>query len=86
MTQYADWQQRVIDEQRDLNEKIIKLTGFLFGGDELRRAFPEDEDLLREQLQHMQAYSAVLCRRIIGFRRPLTRDDPAPHRFVTEPL
>ena len=53
---------------RDLNEKIVKLTGFLFGGDELRSVSPEDQTLLREQLTHMQAYSAVLCRRIITFR------------------
>lgn len=85
MTQYADWQQRVIDEQRDLNDKIVKLTGFLFGGDELRRVSPEDQDLLREQLTHMQAYSTVLCRRIIHFRKMTPADTPR-RPFITEPL
>jgi len=62
---YAPWQQRVIDEQRDLNEKIVKLTAFIYGSEP--RTPSIDWELMQEQLRAMQTYSGVLCRRIISF-------------------
>ena len=60
MSVTPDWQQRVIDEQNDLNDKVTKLETYL-AGDALTR------ELLETQLFHMQKYLLVLNERIAGF-------------------
>lgn len=56
-------QQRVIEEKRDLNEKIHKLTVFLASAASTQVSLSEAR-LMHEQLNHMLQYSKVLQRRI----------------------
>jgi len=60
-------QQRVIDEKTELFDKIEKLEAFIktnpiFGQMEL-----QDQQLLEEQLKHMNAYWNVLRQRVESF-------------------
>ena len=60
------WQERVIEEKKELDAKIVKLVSFMYG--EARSCDPGvDYDLLRSQLQSMLDYSDVLGRRIYLF-------------------
>lgn len=56
-----EWQQRVIMEAADLSKKIRKLIDYLKSG-----AADNDEDL-KDQLNHMVQYGLVLERRIAKF-------------------
>lgn len=61
------YQQRVIEEKKELDIKRDKLTEFLKSGD--RSKVPQDEqDRLNRQLAHMDAYSNVLAERINHFK------------------
>lgn len=61
-------QQRVVDEKRDLDEKIVKLMALISVRSGLFDSLPEAErGRLREQSTHMLAYSDVLARRIEAF-------------------
>lgn len=60
-------QERVVEEQKALEEKLIKLGGFLHG-DVFNTLPKEDQDLLVEQNQWMAAYSGVLRKRIERFK------------------
>lgn len=52
---------RVEQELAELNEKIVKLTAFLFGGDIVNMDISENmRFLLRRQLNAMQEYADVL--------------------------
>ena len=58
--------QRVEQELAELNEKIVKLTAFLFGGDIVNMDIAENmRFLLRRQLNVMQEYADVLQERLI---------------------
>ena len=61
-----DWQQRVVDEQRDLEDKIKKLEAFIdgeqFGG--IRQAV---RIAMRDQHRHMVGYNRALLDRIAMF-------------------
>ena len=58
--------QRVEQELAELNEKIVKLTAFLFGGDIVNMGISENmRFLLRRQLNTMQEYADVLQERLI---------------------
>ena len=60
------YQQRVIDEKTELDNKLTKLVGFFDTG--IFKGLPEDEQRrLREQSEHMTNYSAVLGARISAF-------------------
>lgn len=57
--------QRVEQELAELNEKIVKLTAFLFGGDIVNMDISENmRFLLRRQLNVMQEYADVLQERL----------------------
>lgn len=57
--------QRVEQELAELNEKIVKLTAFLFGGDIVNMDISEHmRVLLRRQLNVMQEYADVLQERL----------------------
>lgn len=61
-----DYQQRVVDEQRDLDEKRQKLNVFI--RTEMYRALPQDErDRLANQSMVMYQYSRILTQRIAAF-------------------
>ena len=72
----TDWQQRVIDEKRELDAKIEKLRRFIFHGkintvEVWSEAFEAldhlDRCLLQDQLNYMTKYSKVLTERIERF-------------------
>ena len=57
--------QRVEQELAELNEKIVKLTAFLFGGDIVNMDISGNmRFLLRRQLNVMQEYADVLQERL----------------------
>ena len=57
--------QRVEQELAELNEKIVKLTAFLFGGDIFNMDIADNmRFLLRKQLNVMQEYAEVLQERL----------------------
>lgn len=57
--------QRVEQELAELNEKIVKLTVFLFGGDIVNMDISDHmRFLLRRQLNVMQEYAYVLQERL----------------------
>lgn len=57
--------QRVEQELAELNEKIVKLTAFLFGGDIVNMDISGNmRFLLRRQLNVMQEYAYVLQERL----------------------
>lgn len=71
-----DWQQRVVEEKKELDEKIKKLDKFLKGIDDgtlpdvvLNSISNVDEDLLIDQLGAMEKYSEYLKRRIERFNK-----------------
>lgn len=65
------WQDRMIEEHEQLTERLDRLRAFIEEEgtnhaltDEFRALPEDDQDDLLEQLQHMEAYEAVLARRI----------------------
>lgn len=57
--------QRVEQELAELNEKIVKLTAFLFGGDIVNMDISDHmRYLMRRQLNVMQEYADVLQERL----------------------
>ena len=61
------FQERVVAEKTELDEKIVKLDSFRAG--KTFRTLPEDEqDRLNRQLSFMQQYSGVLADRIAAFK------------------
>ena len=57
--------QRVEQELAELNEKIVKITAFLFGGDIVNMDISDHmRFLLRRQLNVMQEYADVLQERL----------------------
>jgi hypothetical protein len=62
-----DFQQRVVDEKTELDDKIGKLTAFVGGN--IFVSLPDDERYrLSIQLQHMNGYSEILGQRIGAFK------------------
>lgn len=62
----APHQQRVVDEQVALDEKLTKLLVFI--GTPLYHSLEEPEQKrLQRQLRYMQQYSEVLAERIAAF-------------------
>lgn len=60
------FQQRVVDEQTELNEKIVKLEAFL-EGDFFKKLPKAEQDRLTMQAIHMNDYNDVLRDRIRNF-------------------
>jgi uncharacterized protein len=67
-TELQPHQQRVVDEKRDLDEKIVALTAFIYGNDLHAAIEVFEQDLLDQQLEIMQGYSATLAARIAIFK------------------
>jgi hypothetical protein len=59
-------EQRVIEEQKELQEKLIKLDGFM-GSHAFTVLETEDQKLLILQREYMANYNEVLCARIGRF-------------------
>lgn len=62
-----DWQQRVINEQNDLFEKIGRLELFIDQGDDFSKLDDVEQELLRAQKGAMFAYAKILEVRILLF-------------------
>lgn len=63
-------QQRVVEEHRELNEKIDKLGEFIVNKPGVFLQLPwEEQDLMHRQYAAMRAYSDILVERIAGFTR-----------------
>ncbi len=61
-----DYQQRVIDEKKELDEKLGKLRVFIRSAKFPTLPFIE-RDLLRKQMFVMEEYSEILGKRIMLF-------------------
>lgn len=63
---FEPWQLRVIEEKKELDARLVKLSEFLSG-----KAFAvmteEDQELLLSQKNHMNCYSDILGKRIARF-------------------
>ena len=61
-----EYQKRVIEEKKELSDKVTKLAVFIAS-----KAFDElssvDKFLLSEQIKHMQSYREVLRLRVSAF-------------------
>jgi hypothetical protein len=64
----TDWQQRVVDEKRELDAKLVKLDVFIHGSVSFANLDVEDKCLLIEQRSVMFHYSRVLGLRIELFK------------------
>lgn len=60
------WQQRVVEEKRDLDARLGRLQEFLGSASYLALQL-EDQDLLQDQRLCMRAFSDVLSKRIVRF-------------------
>lgn len=60
-------QQRVVDEKRELDEKMEKLLSFM-NGNIFSSLRPVEQYQLSRQWQHMNGYSGILGERIEGFK------------------
>jgi hypothetical protein len=63
MSNLEPWQERLIEEEKELASKLEKLTEFM-KTDQFAMLYGVDQDLLELQLFHMKKYSAVLSERI----------------------
>lgn len=60
------FQQRVVEEQKELETKLIALCAFI-GTDIFTKLNTEDQDLMHQQHDAMDAYNTVLVKRIHRF-------------------
>lgn len=68
MSNMQPHQQRVVDEKRELDEKLERLRAFCSEVGGIFDSLPtEEKQRLTEQEIHMAAYSDVLGRRIAAF-------------------
>ena len=63
-----DFQERVIAEKHDLDEKLGKLYAF-FKTKTYNQLPKIDQELLQSQSRHMQFYSDILGKRILRFEK-----------------
>ena len=59
-------QERVVQEQTDLNDKLIKLSAFL-KGEMYKSLDPAEQQRLIAQADHMHNYNEILKMRIEAF-------------------
>jgi hypothetical protein len=64
-----DFQNRVVDEAKALDDKISKLVAFMDNGDGpiFKDLAIRDKELLIKQLQHMRDYYFCLAQRVVAF-------------------
>lgn len=61
------WQERVILEKKELDEKLFKLLAFILSQDFSDIDIPRQKGLLKEQCNTMIEYSEILRNRISRF-------------------
>ncbi len=64
----APHEQRVVEEKRELDEKISKLAAFIASTQTFAGLDPRAQELLRQQGSQMIAYSDTLASRIAWFK------------------
>jgi hypothetical protein len=60
-------QQRVVDEKKELDDKLSKLTAFISESPIFKNLTPDERKRLSDQHYHMQNYSDILGARIAAF-------------------
>jgi len=60
----SDFIQRLVEEQTELKEKIIKLEDFMFG-ENFSKIDPQQQKLLKIQIFCMKGYHEVLMQRLM---------------------
>ena len=86
MPQLAPHQQRVVDEQAELAERLSKLRAF-FQSPIFFKLDSAEQSRLRSQARFMDGYLAVLGERIEAFSAPQAADmDALVARFLTWPV
>jgi hypothetical protein len=68
MTEFLPWQDRVIQEKAELDDKLLRLSSFIVGAPEFDDLKETEKELLIKQESLMSQYSEVLDARIDGFR------------------
>ena len=68
----AAWQQRLLDEERQLNERLCALEKVLSGATKITLSQTDRDDLVRQHA-YMAGYHTILHRRIEKLLPSLTR-------------
>lgn len=63
------YQERVIEEKKQLSERLQKLTEFIFSGQAFDSLPKEERQRLVRQMNIMSEYSIVLLERIVAFEQ-----------------
>ncbi len=63
------YQERVVVEAQELEDKIIKLKGFIGGSEVFKEMERSDQMLLKLQLAQMNMYLETLGNRIVRFNK-----------------
>ena len=86
MTPLAPHQQRVLDEKRELDERLAKLEAFILDNPIWQTLDGDEKDRLARQARAMAQYSQVLDERIAAFSVPLELPvlDPGPDALERE--
>lgn len=61
-------QERVIEEKRELDERLEKLNNF-FNTQTFKDLHPLEKERMRKQIDYMNGYSRILGERITAFRK-----------------
>jgi hypothetical protein len=78
------YQERVVLEKKELDEKLAELENFIFGGKWFD--VPEAERLrMVKQYGHMSDYSGILGERIAAFQRPAATSPDSVAQADVEP-
>jgi len=64
-----DYQNRIIEEKSELDEKAKKLSDFIGNNPLFDNIAPEEQELMKEQCETMWEYSEILGKRIAGFTK-----------------
>ena len=62
-----DFQQRVVDEKRELDDKISRLKPFV-EGEKFKELPPDERARMNRQLFHMECCAVILGERIAAFQ------------------
>ena len=65
---FEPWQLRVIEEKKELDARLVKLSEF-FSGKAFSEMTEDDQELLSSQKTHMTSYSGILGERIARFEQ-----------------
>lgn len=63
-----EFQKRVIEEKKELDEKINKLFNFIYNSGAFTLVEDAEQDRMRDQFEIMNRYSQILGKRIKNFK------------------